>query len=395
MKKWKRNAAAVIAVVMTFSLVVTGMSPCVFAEEDTSSQSAGLFTLSIEPMDIDQLEKGTAKMGYLDQGEIIEDGSIDCCMLPKGSRLTVDAEEGVTYTIRIEENVQADDSDLFLGSYTGLLLSRYCVRTDGKIVHERMINDAAETKLKGKTSFVMSLEHPYDPEKDGKDLLFKAYVIASKEGPSGEVIKENREEVFRVNGEKPSEEEPAGRFTDVAADDWYYSDLNNACRWGLINGKTETTFEPDDDLTYAEAVKLAACMNQKYEKWEVTLKNGSTDWYDSYVAYAKEKGIIDKDYDWNAPATRAGYVEIFAKALPDEAFSAAFAMGDPMLEWEIPDVSFEHPQAEAIYKLYRCGILNGNDQKGSFLPDNHIRRCEVAAILNRMMDPKSRVMVSL
>ena len=35
-----------------------------------------------------------------------------------------------------------------------------------------------------------------------------------------------------------------------------------------------------------------------------------------------EKNIINKDYYWNSNATRAGYVEIFAKALPDEALKS-------------------------------------------------------------------------
>ena len=40
---------------------------------------------------------------------------------------------------------------------------------------------------------------------------------------------------------------------------------------GVINGKTETEFKPDDLLTYAEAIKLAACMSQVYLNGKVTL----------------------------------------------------------------------------------------------------------------------------
>src|SRR3712207_7330745 len=42
----------------------------------------------------------------------------------------------------------------------------------------------------------------------------------------------------------------------------------------------------------------------------------SDPWYQSYVDYCKTNGIINKDYRWNDNATRAGYIEIFAKALP-------------------------------------------------------------------------------
>lgn len=49
-------------------------------------------------------------------------------------------------------------------------------------------------------------------------------------------------------------------FNDVAPDAWYYQDLKKAVDMGLINGRTPTTFVPDGNILYAEAVKLAACM---------------------------------------------------------------------------------------------------------------------------------------
>ena len=180
-------------------------------------------------------------------------------------------------------------------------------------------------------------------------------------------------------------------FKDVAADAWYYSDVKGAYETGLINGMTDTTFEPESNMTYAQAVKLAACMNQKYSTGSVTLTNGSPDWWDSYVAYAKEKNIINKDYDWNSNATRAGYVEIFAKALPDEALKAKNSIADGY----IPDISMVHPQAAAIYKLYRAGILTGMDDKGTFQPNSNIKRSEVSAILTRMMNESSRKELNL
>ena len=45
---------------------------------------------------------------------------------------------------------------------------------------------------------------------------------------------------------------------------------------------------------------------------------------------------------------------------------------------------------DSIYKLYRAGVLNGNDTKGTFAPDKPITRAEVSAIVVRMMDAKER-----
>ena len=179
-------------------------------------------------------------------------------------------------------------------------------------------------------------------------------------------------------------------FTDVPQSQWYYADIDHAYQNGLINGKTATLYKPDDFLTYAEAVKLAAAMNQRYTTGSVTLQNG-TPWYQTYVDYCKTKGIIDVDYQWDQPATRAGYIEIFAHALPDSAMTEINDVPDGA----IPDVPMSHPQAAPIYKLYRVGILQGNNLQRTCNPGANIKRSEVAAILTRMMDSSKRIQFSM
>lgn len=181
-------------------------------------------------------------------------------------------------------------------------------------------------------------------------------------------------------------------FTDVPETQWYYADVKSAYETGLINGKTTTLFKPDDNMTYAEAAKLAACMYQRFTDGVVSLKNGTPDWYSTYVDYTKNRGIITKDYVWNQQATRAGYMEIFAKSLPDYALKAINDVPDN----SIPDVPMEHPQAEAIYTLYRAGILQGTDATHHYCnPASTIKRSEVAAIVARMMDSSKRITFSM
>jgi hypothetical protein len=123
-----------------------------------------------------------------------------------------------------------------------------------------------------------------------------------------------------------------------------------------------------------------------YTTGKVTLANGEP-WYESYADYAKENGIISKDYEWGAPATRAGYMEIFANALPDEAYKAVNTIADGA----IPDVPMTYPQAAAIYKLYRAGIAQGVDAAHKCAPGANIKRSEVATVLARMMNEGVRV----
>ncbi len=185
-------------------------------------------------------------------------------------------------------------------------------------------------------------------------------------------------------------------FTDVKLDSWYYEDVDNAVRLGIINGKTETTFAPDDNLTYAEAIKLAACMYQLYKDGSVYLVSGGSPWYQTYVDYAKDHGIITDNFFYkvsniNEKATRAGYMEIFASALPDEALKGINNVPDG----SIPDVPMVHESSIGIYKLYRAGILTGVDAAHNCKPEDNIKRCEVAAIITRMMDETKRVKFSM
>ncbi|MBQ3707909.1 MAG: S-layer homology domain-containing protein [Clostridia bacterium] len=178
-------------------------------------------------------------------------------------------------------------------------------------------------------------------------------------------------------------------FTDVSPSAWYYSDVMTAVESGLINGKTKTTFCPDDYLTYAEAVKLAACMNQVWWTGSVALSNGIP-WYQPYVDYAWTTGILSENYDWNGYATRGKFLAIFANALPGDALDAI----NSVPEDSIPDVPAWYPDAWTIYSLYQAGIVQGDDTHAC-RPEQYIRRSEVAAILNRMMNPSARLRFSM
>lgn len=175
-------------------------------------------------------------------------------------------------------------------------------------------------------------------------------------------------------------------FTDVSASDWYYNDVKSAVELGLVNGKSDTAYAPNDNLTYAEAIKLAACMNQLYVEKSVSLTPG-TPWYQTFVDYCKEKGIIAKEYNYTDYATREGYMEIFASALPAEGLAEMNYIPDGA----IPDVPATSEYAAGVYKLYRAGILTGVDAAHNCNPKANITRAEVAAILTRMMNTEKRV----
>ena len=78
-------------------------------------------------------------------------------------------------------------------------------------------------------------------------------------------------------------------------------------------------------------------------------------------------------------------------AFPDEALKAINTVEDEA----IPDVNVRTTYADAIYRLYRAGILNGSDAKGTFYPTTYITRGAACAIATRMCDESLRKSVNL
>lgn len=174
-------------------------------------------------------------------------------------------------------------------------------------------------------------------------------------------------------------------FRDVPEGAWYYQDVKTAYQNNLIDGKSETQYAPDDNMTAAEAVKLASRMDKLLKDEGLNFVEGNP-WYQTYVDYAKAKGLITSDLDWNNAINRAGYMEIFAKLITD-----AEATRISVPDGSIPDIPMTHPNAQAIYKLYRAGIVQGVDAAKNCRPETYIKRSEVATILTRMMYEKYRL----
>ena len=181
-------------------------------------------------------------------------------------------------------------------------------------------------------------------------------------------------------------------FEDVLREDWFYADVTAACRRGLVDGMTDTRFEPNGTLTGAQCVKLAACMRQLWEDGAVTLSNsGSGPWYQSYVDYALENGILERELDeYDRPISRGGFLEIFYRALPESAYAEINQIPDGA----IPDVEADSALGAKVYAFYRAGILTGYTAY-SFGADSEITRAEMATIMNRMFDSSARQRFSI
>lgn len=178
----------------------------------------------------------------------------------------------------------------------------------------------------------------------------------------------------------------AGQFSDVPAGSWFAPNVQAAYELDLMTGSSSTTFNPSGNLTIAEALVLACRLHSTYVGDGETFAADGGTWYQPYVDYAAETGIIaDGAYtDYTATATRAQFAAILAAALPDEALPAINSVT------KLPDLDANATYAAAVLKLYNAGILTGSDAAGSFKPTSTIQRSEVATIVTRMADKSLR-----
>ncbi|MDO4481601.1 MAG: S-layer homology domain-containing protein [Bacillota bacterium] len=172
-------------------------------------------------------------------------------------------------------------------------------------------------------------------------------------------------------------------FTDVSENDWYYNDIVQAVKMDLIEGKSDTRFFPRDNMTYAEAITLAARINVLFKGKDPYLyfDSNCSPWYKTYVNFAKANEIPWRYSDYDKAITRAEYIHIFHAAVPESELEAI----NKIPAGSIPDVPSDSLYADEIYDFYRAGIICGSDEDGNFNPDDCIKRSEVAAILCRIM----------
>lgn len=180
-------------------------------------------------------------------------------------------------------------------------------------------------------------------------------------------------------------------FTDISQDDWFYSDVAFAYENGFVKGKGNNRFAPTDNITYAEAIKLACCMHQHIRKKEVTLKNGSLVWYSTYLDYAKENSIPYEFENYNTFVTRADFIRIIFAAYHPNRYNP---VKNYVADDTIPDVKMSDSYANEVYTFYRSGIIIGNNDC-EFMPESFISRAEVCAIINRMANPTLRKEVAV
>ena len=171
----------------------------------------------------------------------------------------------------------------------------------------------------------------------------------------------------------------ANNFTDVAESAWYYTYVKVAYEYALANGTSETKFSPDGKFTVAQALTAAVNIHKAYNGKTVRAAVSGEKWYDPYVEYCVNTGIITagqfENYDRNI--TRGEMAIVFANILPDAEYEAVRSGSNP-------DVTSDMACFAAVQKLYNAGIVGGDAGSGNYRPNDEIVRSEACVIFTRI-----------
>ena len=177
-------------------------------------------------------------------------------------------------------------------------------------------------------------------------------------------------------------------FSDVSDGAWYAPYVNAAAGAGLMQGTGEGSFSPDQTLSVAEVVTLAARLYAEENGGIVPTSDPDQSWYQGAYDYCVDSSLFTAAEvpvsSMTDPATRFEMVDLLDRAVPDSEKTPIHS------EVTVPDLSQSSPYGDVVYRWYQAGITQG-DQDGNFNGGSQITRAETAAILCRRAGLTERV----
>ena len=173
-------------------------------------------------------------------------------------------------------------------------------------------------------------------------------------------------------------------FQDIESH-WSKSYINRLGYSGIVSGKSNGLFYPDDIITRAEFAKMLSTAFSVNTLADLTLFNdvSRTDWYYTHVTALHLAGIIngtsDKTFSPHLPLTREQ-----AAVMAVKLFEAATSSRPSVSSHIYSDSNLISPWAlEASGKATHLKIMSGNPDN-TFSPKKNITRAEAAAVICRL-----------
>ncbi len=171
-------------------------------------------------------------------------------------------------------------------------------------------------------------------------------------------------------------------FTDIDNVLWAKESIELLCEKGIINGRNDEIFAPNDMLTRAEAVKIIVLA---FFETDAAAVCDFTDvpkdsWMYPYMAVAAEKGIVKGYADGSAGADNNITREDFAVMIYRAASSAGISLKKVSETAFADEAEISDYAMEAVKALSEAEIINGMGEN-KFMPKNNTTRAQAAKIV--------------
>ena len=178
----------------------------------------------------------------------------------------------------------------------------------------------------------------------------------------------------------------SGQFSDLSPASAHYENVKALYEYGLSQGKGNGRYGMDEPMQVGEILIFAARIRSLYRTGDpeagaqAHTGEGSGTW-GPYLAYLQAEGVVGDELTatCGSAATRAQVAHVLANTLPTSALSPindAVVTEGYALGLYITDVTEYTPYQRDILQLYRLGLSQGSDAKGSFRPSTAITRAE-------------------
>lgn len=214
-------------------------------------------------------------------------------------------------------------------------------------------------------------------------------VVKNEDGtlPSVEPEENPEEQPEEVPGETPEEQPETPVFTDLDTVPWAADMIVALAKQNIVSGASETTYEPDRNVTRAEFVAMLVRAFGLMLEEEKTLEFTDVkaeDWFAKAVMSAKVAGITAGYEDGTfRPENLISRQEMAAMAYRTagivnlelaEGEATAFADADAMEEYAV----------EAISRMQQAGIISGLGD-GNFGPTQNTTRAQAAVVIYKLV----------
>ena len=191
----------------------------------------------------------------------------------------------------------------------------------------------------------------------------------------------------------PAKTEPAPAkisFTDVPETHWAYSSITSLAESGIISGRADKSFAPDDEIKREELAKILA--EAFLSTTSAESDNSFSDvekaaWYEGYVYAMYEKGII-KGIDNGLFGTGRAVTKQDAAVMIYRCLS----LGGTTFNSDGAPADFDTVAdyaTEAVSALCGEKIING-DENGLFKPQKTLTRAEAAKIISESLKIRNK-----